>query len=239
MGFCVPPRPSVRIGFIAPADVGSTDPWNVTAFLPGPRGFSRSYRANRTIPVDRLPTSGLRPVQGFVRHRCRGTSPATASLRVFSPFDGSGSRGFALGCQASGLRHLSGLVTRLTPLSPRRTSPECFVRVHPWGFPLQGFCFGPDREHLSMIACPPAVSVSVSSRGDRTGFRASPRSKSPPGADCYVGVGPLPSWGFSPLQGFQPAGLSAGAEPPQASHRRRTDVRPPGVIDRPVAAGPE
>lgn len=119
-----------------------------------------------------------------------------------------------------GLWRLSGLITRMVPSSPRRTSPECFVRVRPWGFPLQGLSFVPDRDRLTAIACPPAVSVSVWCPGDRIGFRASPRSKSSPGADCYVGVGPLPSRGSSPLQGFQPIGLSAEAEPPQASQRR-------------------
>jgi len=57
--------------------------------------------------------------QGMFRRRCRGTSPATASHRVPFPFDGSGPCGFALGCHASGLRHLSGLVTRMAPSSPQ------------------------------------------------------------------------------------------------------------------------
>lgn len=195
MGFCVPPRPSVRIGFIAATRAGSADPRNVTSFLPGPRGLSRTYRANRTIPFDRLPTSGLRqgrecsvadvagrrprpPLFGF-------SSPSTVPVLAALP-SAATPPGFGVCRVWSPVWRL-----RLRVGPPRSVSSGSIHGV----FPLQGFCLRPDRDHLALIACPRAVAVAVrvpvigSASGPRPGeSRHPPPTVTSASGRCPLGV---------------------------------------------------
>lgn len=121
----------------------------------------------------------------------------------FGPFDGSGPCGFT---SAATPRHrrLQGFLSLLTPSTPPRASPECFVRVHPWGFVPPGFpfvrianvsrrtpylvSFGTlGHEPLCVLRLQVSPAKAVTRRGLLRRLRAAARLL-----------------GLSPLQGFQP-----------------------------------
>lgn len=224
--------------FSSPARSGSHGHRNDTFFVPmWILRFFPSYRAAPNGLFDRVPLQGCVPFRECPPCGVADV-PATASLRVPSPSTvpvraalprlprlGPGAQGFP---------------TLLTPSSPPRTSPECFIRVRPWGFPLQGFFLASDCVRLSTPAGPRAVSR-TRSRALRT-----PRLQGVSPEEAVTRRGLLRRrraaalLGFSPLQGFQPTDLSAfsGGLPRRLFDRGLTPDRGlSGKLNRPAFPG--
>lgn len=156
IGFCVPLRPWVRAGFETASRCGSTGPRSATG---APSRTLRSFPLHRATPnfyICMRPTTGLHPLQGSPSIRCHGLSPATVSPRVLCPFDRSSASGSVRAAMLE-LRRLQGLISLVAPSSPPIASPAYFIRVRPWGFPLQGLFLLPDCVCLATLAHPHVI----------------------------------------------------------------------------------